>query len=317
LMATSNNASKNYFVVLNPNAGHGKAVSAAPRIEAYLKDRGVNYRLRWTKAPGDAIKIVQDADLDSDTVVVAAGGDGTCNEVVNGLMLRADKDAVQRTFGLLPIGRGNDFAYSARVSTELPKALDTLLRGRATDLDVGWVKGGFFPDGRFFVNGVGIGFDTKVGFEAARMKHVKSGIAYAFGAIATLLKFERPPLVEITRDDQCVTQHCLIISIMNGRRMGGTFFMAPRARLDDGFFDICTIGKVKSRSRLLKAVLCYTTGTQEQLAECSMTKAAAFLLRALEGGLAAHADGETVCYDGKDLELGCVPKALRLIGDGP
>jgi YegS/Rv2252/BmrU family lipid kinase len=308
---------KNIFVVLNPNAGHGKAVAAAPRIEQYLKDSGVSFRILWTKGPGDAIKIVQTADLDGDTAVIAAGGDGTCNEVVNGLMLRPDKDTTQRTFGLLPIGRGNDFAYSARVSTELPKALDTLLRGHTTDLDVGWVKGGFFPDGRYFVNGVGIGFDTKVGFEAAKMKHVKSGIAYAFGAIATLIKFERPPLVEITRDDQTDTQYCMIISIMNGRRMGGTFFMAPRARLDDGFFNICTIGKVKSRGRLLKIVLSYTTGSQEQLSECSMTKAATFHLRALEGGFAAHADGETVCYDGKDLELGCVPKALQLIGDRP
>ena len=313
----NNHDLKNIFVVLNPHAGNGNAVSAVPLIEHYLKDKGANFRIRWTKAPGEAIKIVQNADLDADTVVVAAGGDGTCNEVVNGLMTRADKDTIKHTLGLLPIGRGNDFAYSARVSTELPKALDTLLRGHTTDLDVGWVKGGFVPDGRYFVNGVGIGFDTKVGFEAAKMKHVKSGIAYAFGAIATLIKFERPPLVEITRDNQTVTQHCMIISIMNGRRMGGTLFMAPRAHMDDGFFDICTIGKVRSRSRLLKIILRYTTGSQEQCSECSMTKAAAFHLRALEGGLAAHADGETLCYDGKELELGCVPKALRLIGGSP
>jgi diacylglycerol kinase family enzyme len=230
-------------------------------------------------------------------------------------MTRSDKDSLQRTFGILPIGRGNDFAYTARVSTELPKALDTLLRGYTTDLDVGWVKGGFFPDGRNFVNGVGIGFDTKVGFEAAKMEHVKSGIAYAFGAIKTLIKFERPPLVEITRDDKTVTQYAMIISIMNGRRMGGSFFMAPRARLNDGLFDICTIGSVKSRYRILQVVLSYASGSQERLAECAMTKAATFHLRALEGGLAAHADGETLCYDGKDLELGCVPKALKLIGE--
>jgi YegS/Rv2252/BmrU family lipid kinase len=314
-MSTKSHGLKNFFIVLNPQAGHGKAVATVPRIEHYLKDSGVPFRIVWTKSPGDAIKIVQNAGLDANTVVVAAGGDGTCNEVVNGLLARSDKDAFQRTFGILPIGRGNDFAYTARVSTELPKALDTLLRGHTSDLDVGWVKGGFFPEGRYFVNGVGIGFDTKVGFEAAKMKHVKSGIAYAFGAIKTLIKFERGPLVEITRDNQTVTQRALIISIVNGRRMGGSFFMAPRARLDDGFLDICTIGQIQTRGRLLRVVLSYTTGSQEQFTECSMTKATTFHLRALDGGLAAHADGETVCYDGKELELGCIPKALKLIGD--
>jgi YegS/Rv2252/BmrU family lipid kinase len=305
----------NFFVVLNPNAGHGKAMAAAPRIEQYLKTSGVPFRILWTKGPGDAIKIVQNADLDAETVVVAAGGDGTCNEVVNGLMARSDKDSMQRTFAIIPIGRGNDFAYTARVSTELPKALDTLLRGRTTDLDVGWVKGGFFPEGRYFVNGVGMGFDTKVGFEAAKMKHIKSGIAYAFGAIKTLAKFERAPLVEITRDNQTVTQRSLLISIMNGRRMGGSFFMAPRAHLNDGFLDICTVTQTKTRGRLLRLVLSYTSGTQEQYPEVAMTRATTFHLRALDGGLAAHADGETVCYDGKELEMGCVPKALRLIGE--
>jgi YegS/Rv2252/BmrU family lipid kinase len=247
-------------------------------------------------------------------VVVAAGGDGTCNEVANGLLTRNPKLTYPPIFGILPIGRGNDFSSTAGVPVEIEKALEMLIGRKTRPLDAGFVTGGFFPDGRYFVNGVGMGFDTKVGFEAAKMKHVHSGIAYALGAVITLIKFEKPPLLEVTYGDTTVTLPSLIVSVMNGRRMGGIFIMGPKALLDDGELDVCIITKTKTRARLIKIILHYPKGTQEECKETVMGRAKNIHIKAIEGGMAAHADGETVCLDGKELTLTCLPGALALIG---
>ncbi|MDR0623193.1 MAG: diacylglycerol kinase family lipid kinase, partial [Treponema sp.] len=172
----------------------------------------------------------------------------------------------------------------------------------------------FFPEGRYFINGIGIGFDAKVGFEAAKMKRIQSSLSYALGAIITVARYEPSPLLKIRYDDQEMTLPAAIVSIMNGRRMGGSFYMGPNAVLDDGALDICVIRHPSGRLRLLQIVLRYPKGTQGECEEAYMGRGANFHLTALEGGMAAHCDGETVCLDGKELTVRCLPGALRLIG---
>jgi YegS/Rv2252/BmrU family lipid kinase len=247
-------------------------------------------------------------------VVAAAGGDGTCTEVVNGLLTRQKASPAPPLFGLLPIGRGNDFSSTAGIPADLEKALEILVQEKTRPLDAGFVKGGFFPEGRYFVNGIGIGFDTKVGFEAAKMKHIHSSLSYALGAIITVARYEPSPLLEIRYDDQELTVSAAIVSIMNGRRMGGSFYMGPEAVLDDGALDLCVIRRPATRRRLIQIVLKYPKGAQGDCEEALMGRGSNFHLTALEGGMTAHCDGETVCLDGKELAISCLPGALRLIG---
>jgi len=89
--------------------------------------------------------------------------------------------------------------------------------------------------------------------------------------------------------------------------------MGPNAVLDDGLLDICYVQHQKSRFALLKIMSHYTKGTQGECNGVTFGKGVRFHLKALEGGMAAHCDGETVCYDGKELEITCIPNALRLI----
>jgi YegS/Rv2252/BmrU family lipid kinase len=301
------------LVVLNPIAGKGKAKKLYPQIDQFLKKNHRNYEIVLTKGPRDAEDIVRNYPIDADTAVVAAGGDGTCNEVVNGLLTRKPPLTFPPLFGLLPVGRGNDFSFNAQVGEDLDQALNMLLEQKHTPLDAGFVKGGYFPEGRYFVNGVGIGFDTKVGFEAAKMK-IRSGLSYVFGAIITVARFDPAPLLEIQYDDKTLTLPSLIVSVMNGRRMGGTFIMAPHAIMNDGAFDICIIKQTPTRRRLLQIVLKYPKGQQEECEETFMSRAVHFHINALKGGMAAHCDGETLCEDGKELDITCRPGVLRLIG---
>jgi YegS/Rv2252/BmrU family lipid kinase len=300
------------WVILNPVAGKGKAISHLQEIKEYLEKFKWNFEIILTSKPGDALEIARNCPPGD--AVIAAGGDGTCNEVVNGLLTRQTPPPEPPLFGILPIGRGNDFSFTAGIPPEPEKALDIILRKNCRPLDAGFVKGGFFPEGRYFVNGLGIGFDTKVGLEAAKMKKIHSSLSYALGAIITVAKYEPSPVIQIRYDGKEMTLPAAIVSIMNGRRMGGIFFMGPKALLDDGALDICTIRHPRSRLRLIKVVLKYPKGTQSECEETFMDRADHFHLKALEGGMAAHCDGETVCLDGKELDVKCLPGALRLMG---
>jgi YegS/Rv2252/BmrU family lipid kinase len=304
------------FIILNPIAGKGKAIKAYPRIENFLKKAGVDFEIVLTEKPGHALEIARGggtlADA-ADTITVAAGGDGTCNEVVNGLLTRqSGANANKPLLGILPIGRGNDFAYSAQMPHEIDKALEILLEGATIPLDIGLVHGGFFPDGRYFVNGIGIGFDTKVGFEAAKM-NIHSSLGYVFGAVVTVAKFEPSPVLEIHHDSETFIEPSAIVSIVNGRRMGGSFFMGPDALLNDGLLDFCVIKHPRSRRRLISIVLKYFKGTQTECGEATYGRGVHFFLKALQGGMSAHCDGETVCFDGKKLTITCIPNAIRLV----
>jgi diacylglycerol kinase (ATP) len=298
------------WIILNPTAGKGKAAKQYPKIERFLRENGHNFEILVTKGVGDALNMARDLPIGKDDVTVAAGGDGTCNEVINGLLTRPTQ--APPVFGILPIGRGNDFSSTPGIPTDVEKALQLLITGNVKPLDAGFVKGGFFPDGRYFINGIGIGFDTKVGFEAAKLK-IKSGITYAVGALITVIRYEPSPVLQIRYDDKEVMLPAVLVSVVNGRRMGGSFYMGPNALLDDGLLDICYVQHQKSRLDLLRIISHYTKGTQGECHGVTFDRGRHFHLKALEGGMAAHCDGETVCYEGKELEITCIPNALRLI----
>src|SRR5512147_2495096 len=108
-------ASRRHVVVLNPTAGKGKAADRIPEIDALLRERGLDFDIRVTQGVWHAAELARDASREGYGVVVAAGGDGTVNEVVNGLMLSRDRGDRLPSMGVLSIGRGNDFSYGADV----------------------------------------------------------------------------------------------------------------------------------------------------------------------------------------------------------
>jgi diacylglycerol kinase family enzyme len=142
---------------------------------------------------------------------------------------------------------------------------------------------------------------------------IKSGIAYAFGAIVNIVRYDPSPVIQIRYDDKEMTLPAALVSVVNGRRMGGIFYMGPNALLDDGLLDMCCVRRPPTRLKLIYAVLHYPKGTQLECEGVYGDRALHFHLTALEGGMAAHCDGETICEEGKELEITCIPGALRLI----
>jgi YegS/Rv2252/BmrU family lipid kinase len=253
-------------------------------------------------------------------VVVAAGGDGTGNEVLNGLLaeggsagpLRGASAQQLPALGFLCVGRGNDFAYGAGVPASLEEACAVLARGERRLMDVGLLQSPQVQGGRYFGNGIGVGFDTIVTLEAGKMKRFHGFLGYVLGALKTMFLYYRAPRVTIAFGGAILEQKALQISAMNGIRMGGAFYMTPGAHNDDGQLDLCIAGEPR-RLVMLGIILKYLRGTQASSPHISMARAARVEILCLEGELALHADGEVLGTHVRELALECLPRRVQVV----
>ncbi len=299
-------------IIYNPAARKGSAGKLLPKVEALLRERGFNYDLALTEQPGHAQAISRQAAEEGRELIVAAGGDGTVNETINGLMQANINGRGHPALGVLPVGRGNDFAFAMGIPQETARACDTLVHGRRRAIDIGRVTGGDYPQGRFFGNGIGLGFDTMVGFEAARITWLRGAASYFAALVKTIFLYSRAPVYEINLDGTTQRRPFLMVSIMNGRRMGGAFLMAPDSQPGDGAFDLCLAGQV-SQIRILPLALTFISGKQGADPAVEMTRARKISIRAVEGSIPAHADGETLCTAGQALSVELLPGALEVL----
>ncbi len=302
-----------YRIIVNPTSGRGAGDRAVSPIKQMLQSHGLDFDVVRTERPWHAAELAEQAALSGYDVVVAVGGDGTANEVLNGLMLAkqagAEGDVVM---GVLSVGRGNDFAFGVGVPRDLAAGCRVLAQGHRRTIDVGRVVGGLYPQGRYFGNGVGIGFDAVVGFEALKMTRLHGFVSYIVAALKTIFLYFQAPLVRIEYNGQTITQPSLMVSIMNGRRLGGGFMMAPQAKLDDGLFDLCIADQV-SRARIFTLIPRFMNGTQATQSSIKTGRAQRVVVTALEGVLPAHVDGETLCTEGRQLVVESLPRQVELI----
>lgn len=300
------------LIIYNWTAGKGLAEKKLPLVRALLDQAGFEYDLVKTPAPGDAILLARQAAEAGVKLVVAAGGDGTVNEVVNGLMQANMNGNGRPTLGVLPVGRGNDFAFGMGIPLETAEAVKALMQNQHRTIDLGHFVGGDYPQGRYFANGVGLGFDTVVGFEAAKIKRLQGAASYLVALVRTIFLYSKAPVYEIEMDGETIRQPFLMVSIMNGRRMGGMFYMAPDSDPTDALLDLCLAGEV-SQIRILPLAVKFFSGRQAEHPAVRMVRAKNITVKAIEGTIPAHADGETICTAGQELKIEMVPNALKVI----
>ncbi len=300
-------------LIYNPAAGKGSAGKNLPSVQSQLAGHAFDYDLTLTEGPGHAQTLARQAAESGCELVVAAGGDGTINETINGLMLAELNGSPRPALGVLPIGRGNDFAYGMHIPLELQAAVDVLAQGRRRTIDIGRVTGGDHPQGRYFGNGVGLGFDTVVGFEAAKIQWIHGPATYLVALVRTIFLYSKAPVYEIIMDGGAPVQRAfLMVSIMNGTRMGGSFHMAPDGDPGDGAFDLCLAGQVP-QIKILPLAIKFIGGTQKEHPAVQMLRARQVSIRAITGSIPAHADGETVCTAGSALSIELFPAALDVV----
>lgn len=227
-----------WFAVLNPASGGGRALRDRRRIEAALAAAGVRSELAISEHPGHAIALAQTAAHEGFRCFIAIGGDGTVNEVVNGL-LRAGTPPGEATVALLPVGRGDDWARTHRIPRRLEDAVRVIAAGRSALHDVGVAQ--FQRDGstRYFVNVAGVGFDAYV---VEQTQGTRLGpLSYLAGLLRGFATY-RAPRMCVGAGAMQLDEPLFVTFAAVGRYCGGGMHVAPAALTDDGLLDVVTIG---------------------------------------------------------------------------
>lgn len=304
-------------VILNPYAGRGKGGRAEKSIRRALDATGVPYDLVRTTRPGEAAEVAYRARLGGDRVVVAAGGDGTVSEVVNGLARATPPGEVVGTLGVLSIGSGNDFAAMAGVPQRLRKAARAIAAGRTRRVDLGqiWLQSTTGERRFYFDNNVGIGFEGQVNLESHKITRLRGMLLYLV-AIARGLRNYVPSHVELTWESATGEEHCqakkvLMIAIGNSRRSGGGFYTTPHAELDDGLLDMA-IGDALPTWRIVTLLPKVVRGTHindpaVQMVRCRRVRVVCSIPQPV------HVDGELVSQNAERLEIAVLPGRLEVI----
>ena len=218
-------------VVLNPNAGRADDHQTLRTALAALRDAEV----RTTDGPGYAERLAREAVEAGCELVVAAGGDGTVNEVVNGLAV----DFGAARLGLLPLGTGNDFARSIGVPADLEEALAVLAAGRTAALDVGRAALG---TPRHFVNVSAGGFSGHVDEKLdRRKKHAWGPLSYLRSAVEALPDLAPYHTTLRLGGGETLDVSAYSVVVANARYVAAGIPIAPEARLDDGLLDLMIV----------------------------------------------------------------------------
>jgi len=299
----SANAQPEYArLIVNPAAGAGRSARRWPRVRALLKSLGLRFEHRMTEAPGHAVELAHEAVGAGCEYVVAVGGDGTVNEVVNGLHRAA---ALPTTvLGVIGTGTGGDYLRSLDAPRLFPDACRRLLEPEPRRVDLGMVAYGGDGDRveRCFVNFSGIGFDAEV--VRATKHHFKrmGGLpSYLLGLLTTFAVY-RNRQVSLKLDGEMETRKICTVVAGIGRYGGGGMMTTPDAALDDGLFDVLIIDDI-GKLELLRALPTIYRGAHLSHPKVTVKRARRVEIIA-ETATALQADGEL---------LGEAPATFRVL----
>jgi diacylglycerol kinase (ATP) len=301
-----------YRIIVNPVAGKGAGAAAIEPVCNKLDACGLQYDVVCSERPWHAVELARQAAAEGCDIVAGVGGDGTINEILNGLMAAREAGHASPALGVIPVGTGNDFAYSMGIPLNFDESCSVLTAGEKRRIDIGWFIGGNFPEGRYFGNGVGIGFDAVVNIVAHQMKNLNGPILYLAAALKTLLLKYTTPRMAVTIDGETFEQRCVMVSLMNGRRMGGAFLMTPQSFPDDSLFDLCIAGEV-SRLTILTMLPRFMKGSQAGHPAIRFLQGREVTIRALSDTLVIHSDGEEISAGCPELTMKLLPGQLEII----
>jgi len=287
----------NFQFIVNPSAGQGKYKQVINSIKQVLSESQQHYDIVVPSYKGEATLLAKKAAAKYD-VVVAVGGDGTINEVINGLM---GTDAI---FGIIPAGTGNGFAAEFELPLRIKEACKVLLNGHTRWIDIG------NANGRYFVGFAGLGFDALIAKFAGEMFGPLRGIWIYF--FAGLLVFNRykPQPISIEIDSELLEVRPLLVAIANTKRYGGRALIAPDALPDDGMFDVCVIRSMGAFA-LIRHLSKLFNGKHIRLPYVRMYKGGSVAIKA-QDPIPFHVDGEPLdsCCE---MQFTIIPKAIRLL----
>ncbi|MBK7452874.1 MAG: diacylglycerol kinase family lipid kinase [Anaerolineales bacterium] len=299
-------------LILNPMADMGRAWKTANDLRPIAQEFKGELSWSGTVYPTHAIELAKQAAEEGCDMVIAMGGDGTVHEVVNGLMQVPEEK--RPVMGIVPIGSGNDFAYSIGLTQRPAHALAHALHGG----DIQPVDIGLMTDehGRreYFDNTLGIGFDAVVTIRSHKLPIVKGFLMYLTAVIQTIILNHNPARMRIETEAEKWEQNVIMLTLCNGPREGGGFMLSPDSKNNDGKMEFLTVNKV-SRGMMFRLVPEFMKGTHMRFKQIRMGEFKTFSITS-DLPLYIHADGEIFTSFGSDLRKAgfeILPQALKVV----
>jgi YegS/Rv2252/BmrU family lipid kinase len=235
-----------YFLVVNKTAAGGRVAKIwEEEIRPLLDQHGLEYDFECTTHPQNAIEITQTRVNEGYRVICSVGGDGTANEVINGVM-KADKPGIYMGF---TVGTGNDIPVAFGIPEgDINAVVECLINGQDKTFDVGYCENAE----RYFGGSASMGFDAEVADRTNKGSKKRSGTRnYQIALLQTIVKYKSHHLIITVDDGSPFEEECILVAIGNGKRYGGGMHICPSAEILDGKFSITIIDPI-SRFTLLR-----------------------------------------------------------------
>lgn len=277
-----------YIFIVNPNSGKGKSLKVSEKIKKVCEERNLDYEMHFTEQPHDATKIAKKYRF-SKNIIYSVGGDGTLNEVVNGIV------GSKNILGIIPCGSGNDF-YKTLSKIDDPLPL----------IDIGKINN------KYFINIVSVGIDAEIADNVSKMKkiNIPPNQIYNASMVYTFFKYKYKNL-NIEIDENNTKGKCTILTVCNGTTYGGGYKIAPTASLTDGYFDVYFVEKI-NKPLIPFIIGMLKKGTHEKHKKIHKSKATKIKFKC-DYDLVCNIDGEILIDNKFDIKI--IEKALLINND--
>jgi YegS/Rv2252/BmrU family lipid kinase len=286
---------RRYLVLVNPSAGGGRARDLLPRLEGALRGRDLEYRLVLTTSLEHGCEEARRAAAGGEICVVMSG-DGLIGQI-GGVLAGGETP-----LGVIPGGRGNDFARVMGIPTEIPAAIEVLARGATRTVDVGEVNG------RRFLCVASCGFDSDANRIANEARFVKGNLVYLYAALRAMAAW-RPATFTVVLDGERHEFSGYSIAVANAKAFGGGMYIAPNAEIDDGRLDVVSIGESGKLHYLANLPKVYK-GRHVDNEEVTVARASKVQISA-DRPFAVYADGDHLADLPATIRV--LPRALNVI----
>ena len=309
-------------VIYNPYAGRWNAQKRLPEVTAALQAAGLGYQIWMTQGPRDATQLTMKAVQEGCDAVIAAGGDGTISEVVNGLCqasLAKEKGAaltptsIKIPLGILPLGSANDLVVNLGLPRDIPAAVAALAGLKTRTIDLGYVSFGPSHSGRFFDNNSAIGLEPSITLIQQKITFLHGTLRYL---LATLIGVMRNPRwnVELEWDGGSYQGPATLVTVGNCAVTGGLFYMTPHANPADGKLTFVH-GFMRTRLDILRLLpRTMKPGAGSYVEHPSIHEEHSTWLRIhCDPPTPLHADGEIQSNAVQDIEYRILPAVLPVL----
>ncbi len=303
---------REWFAIVNPNAGNGKGKKDWSRISGIFSRNKIPLEIRFTERKGQGIEFTREAIAGGYRKLVSVGGDGTLNEVVNGVFTQVICAPSEIIISMIPVGTGNDWGRMHGIPLVYEGAVQFIKEEKRMLHDIGVVD--YFNEGkkerRYFINIAGLGFESVVVKKTNKQKDKgKSNKAiYFYNLLSSLITYRNTP-VEIIIDGVKSSSKVFSINVGNGRYCGGGMRQTPDALPDDGLLDITVIREM-GRLEIIRSLKLLYDGTILSHPKVDGYRSTNLNVSS-ESLLFLEADGESLGHT--PAEFGIIPSAINII----